>query len=242
MFFLTTLRGFLFPIWFLSRSRGSPWCNQKRNPNARAAESTLSTSILGTGTKFDWSKKSSWCRNKNQMGCPVSSRDELLRWKKWRKIPGFKKWKRPRSKSKGSSDAHWRVATGSLAIRELFGCTTGAPEGDSMSVAAMTAVSWVFWLKVSTPVAGAFCYADNWSWMTTEMRANLRCFDVLIHLTRILRLQIDFDKSWAWLFFVTCFAIKIVCVTCMTDQKMYPLQRFELQISQTKNGSSPCSS
>ena len=111
------------------------------------------------------------------------------------------------SKSGGKSKARpmrmdeW--APGSLAIREPLGCTTGAPEGDSMSVAAMTAVSWVFWLKVSTPVAGAFCYADNWSWMTTEMRANLRCFDVLIHLTRILRLQIDFDKSWTWLCFLS---------------------------------------
>ena len=81
---------------------------------------------------------------------------------------------------------------------EPLPCTTGVPEGDSLSVAAMVAVSWVFWLKISTPTVRAFCYADNWSWMTTEMRHNLICFRTLVDFTKMLRLQIDFDKSWAW--------------------------------------------
>ena len=90
-----------------------------------------------------------------------------------------------------------RVQLGNF-LDEPMPSTTGVPEGDSLSVAAMIAVSWVFWLRVSSTKIRAFCYADNWSWMTTQMRENLRCFRFLVDFTSMLRLQVDYDKSWAW--------------------------------------------
>ena len=76
--------------------------------------------------------------------------------------------------------------------------TTGVPEGDCLSVSAMTAISWMFWEKMSSPTIRAFCYADNWSWMTSVVQANIRCFHLLISFAEKLKLQIDYAKSWAW--------------------------------------------
>ena len=83
-------------------------------------------------------------------------------------------------------------------IDEPVYTTTGVPEGDCLSVAAMTAISWMFWERLSTETTRVFCYADNWSWLTPNVRDNIRCFHMLITFTEKLRLQVDYEKSWAW--------------------------------------------
>lgn len=45
--------------------------------------------------------------------------------------------------------------------------TTGLPEGDSLSVVGMLALSFVFHHKLRTPQLRPYAYADNWSFMTT---------------------------------------------------------------------------
>ena len=76
--------------------------------------------------------------------------------------------------------------------------TTGVPEGCSISVLAMLGTSAFFYYNLMSPVVHPFAYADNWSWLTRQQQAHLRALDMVKKVTRVLRLQIDFNKSWHW--------------------------------------------
>ena len=76
--------------------------------------------------------------------------------------------------------------------------TTGLPEGDSMSVVGMLALSFAFFIKVRTPQVHPFAYADNWSFMSTSERATFQAMQKLLNFVADLRMQIDFNKSWCW--------------------------------------------
>ena len=76
--------------------------------------------------------------------------------------------------------------------------TTGLPEGDSMSVVGMMALSYVFHCCIANPQVFPFAYADNWSFMSTSERASFRTMIRILNLIHDLRMQIDFDKSWCW--------------------------------------------
>ena len=87
----------------------------------------------------------------------------------------------------------------------LHGClgtptdsTTGAPEGDSLSVLAMLALAAAFHWAIANDAVTPHGYADNWGWSTFNFEHHKVAFMSTVNFTRALRLQIDFEKSWHW--------------------------------------------
>ena len=76
--------------------------------------------------------------------------------------------------------------------------TTGAPEGDSLSVLAMLALAMAFHWSIANETVTPHGYADNWGWSTFNFESHKRAFLSTIDFTSALRLQIDFSKSWHW--------------------------------------------
>ena len=78
--------------------------------------------------------------------------------------------------------------------------TTGAPEGDCISVLAMIALSTVFYyrLRVAAPVVQPFAYADNWSWITDHQKSHFKAMVGILNLCHALKVTINFQKSWHW--------------------------------------------
>ena len=78
--------------------------------------------------------------------------------------------------------------------------TTGAPEGDCISVLAMIALSTIFYFRLrnATPLVEPFAYADNWSWMVKDQRSHFRAMICVLNLAQALKVTINFSKSWHW--------------------------------------------
>ena len=76
--------------------------------------------------------------------------------------------------------------------------TTGTPEGDTWSVVACLALSWVWQQHVAATMAKPLSYADNWGWKTKTTASNLAAIQITTNYTDSLRLQIDWGKTWAW--------------------------------------------
>ena len=83
-------------------------------------------------------------------------------------------------------------------LSDPFPSTTGLPEGDSMSVVGMLALSFVFHAKLGSPRVHPYAYADNWSFMSTSERHSFQAMQALLNLVSDLRMKIDFNKSWCW--------------------------------------------
>lgn len=56
------------------------------------------------------------------------------------------------------------------SLGDACGATTGLPEGDSMSVVGMLALSYLYYRKIQTPNLHPYTYADNWSFMSNYGR------------------------------------------------------------------------
>ena len=76
--------------------------------------------------------------------------------------------------------------------------TTGAPEGDAMAVVGMAAISYAFMLALQRRSVTLFAYADNWSWLTPDVRLHVELCHRLVWFTNQCRLVVDFAKSWFW--------------------------------------------
>ena len=76
--------------------------------------------------------------------------------------------------------------------------TTGAPEGDTWSILACLSLSWVWQHHITSTAAKPMCYADNWGWKTKTTESNLAAIQITRNITDSLRLQIDWNKTWAW--------------------------------------------
>eukprot|EP00438_Fugacium_kawagutii_P005492 Skav227036 [mRNA] locus=scaffold72:165096:168941:+ [translate_table: standard] len=76
--------------------------------------------------------------------------------------------------------------------------TTGIPEGDSLSVLGMLALSALFFFTVVRENIHPYTYADNWSWHTLACRPHFLAFQAMLNLVTLLRVLIDFAKSWQW--------------------------------------------
>ena len=76
--------------------------------------------------------------------------------------------------------------------------TTGLPEGDSMSVVGMLALSFIYHTKLKSPKVFPYTYADNWSFMSTSEKQCFRSLQLILNLIHDLRMRIDFSKSWCW--------------------------------------------
>eukprot|EP00435_Cladocopium_sp_Y103_P007332 s293_g2.t1 len=79
--------------------------------------------------------------------------------------------------------------------------STGAPEGDCLSVMAMLALAALavayHWCVASDQVV-PHGYADNWGWCTFNQAAHRTAYQGTLRLTSSFRLLIDFNKSWHW--------------------------------------------
>ena len=75
--------------------------------------------------------------------------------------------------------------------------STGAPEGDPMSVLGMLSICWIF-VKLLEGLVCPTAYMDNWSWSTDFPDCHGPALLVLQDLTDSLRVQIDWSKTYSW--------------------------------------------
>ena len=75
--------------------------------------------------------------------------------------------------------------------------TTGAPEGDPVSVLAMLSVCFMYH-HVMEPVVRPASYMDNWSWTTDLREAHGPALQNLLELTDSLKMQVDWAKTYFW--------------------------------------------
>ena len=78
------------------------------------------------------------------------------------------------------------------------GSTCGVPEGDSASVLAMVLLSSAFYYAHVSPQLTPYAYADNWSWLSTSTREQIRAVQKVLSFTTSIRMDIDHTKSWCW--------------------------------------------
>eukprot|EP00435_Cladocopium_sp_Y103_P010479 s2347_g2.t1 len=83
-------------------------------------------------------------------------------------------------------------------LGKCLGSTTGAPEGDCLSVLAMLALATAFHARTATEEVSPHGYADNWGWMTYHIPSHRTAFIRTLRFATSLRLEIDFNKSWHW--------------------------------------------
>eukprot|EP00435_Cladocopium_sp_Y103_P067838 s63_g30.t1 len=76
--------------------------------------------------------------------------------------------------------------------------TTGFPEGDSLSVAAMVAVNQ-FWCHFLLQIVDkCHAFADNWAYATTSAEHHRPALAALNRITQSMSLRIDWEKTWGW--------------------------------------------
>ena len=87
----------------------------------------------------------------------------------------------------------------------FFGCmhgdiasTTGAPEGDSLSVAAIVALNWLYATQLQRFDLEAALFVDNWSWTTDQYEIHAVGVAETLDLVAALRLQVDWKKAFVW--------------------------------------------
>lgn len=76
--------------------------------------------------------------------------------------------------------------------------TTGAPEGDAMSVCAMLVIAATYFRRMTNIPVTPFTYADNWTFMSTSQRHLFRAFVDTLNFAQTMRMKIDLNKSWGW--------------------------------------------
>ena len=76
--------------------------------------------------------------------------------------------------------------------------TTGAPEGDALSVCAMLVIAAIFFHHMSQARATPFTYADNWTFLSDNERSLFRALRTTLNFTHAIRMKVDIKKSWAW--------------------------------------------
>ena len=74
--------------------------------------------------------------------------------------------------------------------------TTGAPEGDPISVLAMIGVCTALALLLTS--VSPSMYMDNWSWMSCQPSGHQAALLTLQDFTASVRLRVDWKKSYAW--------------------------------------------
>ena len=75
--------------------------------------------------------------------------------------------------------------------------STGAPEGDPVSVLGMLSICWVF-VRLLEGLVNPSAYMDNWSWSTDLPDCHGPALLILQDLTDSLRVQIDWAKTYTW--------------------------------------------
>lgn len=76
--------------------------------------------------------------------------------------------------------------------------STGLPEGDSLSVLGMLALSTLFHFVIKQRDIVPYTYADNWAWRSLSCRSRFHAFQRMLALAHLLRVLVDIAKSWHW--------------------------------------------
>ena len=76
--------------------------------------------------------------------------------------------------------------------------TTGVAEGDPWSVCVMLAVNKLWTFHIAHDTLSANSYADNWSYAASSPQIHKRAVRTTIMVTKALRVEIDWGKTWAW--------------------------------------------
>ena len=76
--------------------------------------------------------------------------------------------------------------------------TTGAIEGDAMSVAACISFCWLLSTALSDFGVDPALFVDNWAWSSPRHEFHGHALLQLLELCRALKLSIDWNKSFAW--------------------------------------------
>ncbi|CAE7199195.1 unnamed protein product [Symbiodinium sp. CCMP2592] len=75
--------------------------------------------------------------------------------------------------------------------------TTGAPEGDPVSVLAMLGICFMF-VALLQNLVQARTYMDNWTWSADQPDCHGPALLILQDLTSALKLEIDWKKTYVW--------------------------------------------
>eukprot|EP00438_Fugacium_kawagutii_P018507 Skav201480 [mRNA] locus=scaffold828:134544:137840:- [translate_table: standard] len=83
---------------------------------------------------------------------------------------------------------------------ETLETNNGCPEGDSMSIVAILALSylWVKGLDHTGHSIRATCYADNWGWSVANVDTHSAALQVTCCFTESCRMKVGWEKSWTW--------------------------------------------
>ena len=76
--------------------------------------------------------------------------------------------------------------------------STGAPEGDGLSMVAAIAVCWMLHATLQQYSIDAALFVDNWAWTSELVEVNEIAMRETTNLTRALKLSVDWNKSFAW--------------------------------------------
>ena len=83
-------------------------------------------------------------------------------------------------------------------ISAAQGSSTGAPEGDAMSVAATVSLCWLLHQVLAEFDVKASLFVDNWAWTTDLHDAHEVALRETLSLCKSLRLEVDWHKSFSW--------------------------------------------
>ena len=76
--------------------------------------------------------------------------------------------------------------------------STGVPEGDCISILAMTAITFAWICFTRMDGIEQFSYADNWEWLTHDHNLNQTVLLLTQKFSHAMRLTISPTKSWCW--------------------------------------------
>ena len=90
----------------------------------------------------------------------------------------------------------------SLAFKGTLGpyisSGTGIPEGDAMSVAAMTCLSYLYVKCMEAVHVAAFVYVDNLAYHSDHTAPLANALDSTVIFAEAVSLTVDWNKSWCW--------------------------------------------
>lgn len=106
---------------------------------------------------------------------------------------------------------NWLIAKWRLHLKHLTRClvigqniqlgclsTTGVPEGDALSILAMTALSFAWKCYIAHPNISSYSYADNLEWNSHDHLIHRATLTKTLELMNAMYVRVSPTKSWAW--------------------------------------------
>ena len=83
-------------------------------------------------------------------------------------------------------------------VSEPVWSSTGAPEGDGVSVAAAVAIGWLYSQVIEDYGLSPLIFVDNWAWVSEDHELNTAGVEQTVRFAEAFRLSIDWQKSFGW--------------------------------------------